>query len=368
MHKIAFYLSDYGFGHLTRNIEILKMLDASNIFETIFVRMGKKQYQMALRFFNACSHICCIADTMIDLNLYLTVDGNALDIERTERNLNSFLNVLEIRINREKAFLERNNVELVVSDVVCWAIESAAQLKIQSILLSHFTWYEVYAEYFSKNLLTPVCEMYRHACYYGVYSLASEAFYKTLFATPDDCERAVGQNKLKHFCLVGREFDLDNVNHIKKLSTDPKVYVSVGRANFWKIHEDVSNLPYLFLTTHGVDLIGENVIKIPADCLCTHDYIKGSDYVISRGGWSSVAECLLSGKKMALIYRKTIEEDRNNVSLLLRNKQCIAFDERFFSIKKLLDKLSVFQPLDLHEYHNDNCAVVEWIKEIIKND
>lgn len=41
-----------------------------------------------------------------------------------------------------------------------------------------------------------------------------------------------------------------------------------------------------------------------------------ADYVITKAGWGTVAECLLSRKPMALFARDSVLEDRTTISLL----------------------------------------------------
>ena len=43
MRKIAFYISDHGFGHVSRNISLIRyILEADNNIE-IFIKTGKRQ-------------------------------------------------------------------------------------------------------------------------------------------------------------------------------------------------------------------------------------------------------------------------------------------------------------------------------------
>jgi UDP-N-acetylglucosamine:LPS N-acetylglucosamine transferase len=72
------------------------------------------------------------------------------------------------------------------------------------------------------------------------------------------------------------------------------------------------------LCTEGIQFEGSNVIKIPVHTNNTQDYIKASDYVITKAGWSTVAEAVCAKKPMLVIKRDEVAEDRTTLEELIK--------------------------------------------------
>lgn len=92
--------------------------------------------------------------------------------------------------------------------------------------------------------------------------------------------------------LVCREFDKDNVAKVRENFNKTLVFISVGRSVSLEKEINVEGLPYNFIVTEGLKLKGKNVTYIPIETENTHDYIKASDYGITKAGCGTVAECL----------------------------------------------------------------------------
>ena len=93
--------------------------------------------------------------------------------------------------------------------------------------------------------------------------------------------------KYDEVSLCAREFDLSAVAEI-----------------------DVSNEPYHFIVTEGIQLVGENVTYLAKETPNTHDYLCASEFVMTKAGFGTVAEALLAKKKIAVIEINRIAEYR----------------------------------------------------------
>lgn len=105
--------------------------------------------------------------------------------------------------------------ELIVSDIVPWVFHAAKQTHIKSVLISDFTWVEIYEEYLSPQLVK-ACQDH--------YVLADEIFIYDLSGSKMK-ERFV---KYDEVSLCAREFDLSAVAEIQSRYELPLVFVSVG--------------------------------------------------------------------------------------------------------------------------------------------
>jgi len=94
--------------------------------------------------------------------------------------------------------------------------------------------------------------------------------------------------------------------------------VSVGRSVDLIEKKDGSNEPYHSIVTEVIQLVGENVTYLPKETPNTQDYILASEIVITKAGFVMLAEALLAKKKIAIIERSRIAEDRATVEWLVR--------------------------------------------------
>lgn len=135
--------------------------------------------------------------------------------------------------------------------------------------------------------------------------------------------------------LCFRYFNLEQVDKIKKGFKKKIVYISVGISVDLKDEIDVSNLNYDFIVTDGINLKGHNVYYLDKEIPNTQDYLMDSNVVITKAGWGTISEALLGKKKIAVLSRDGISEDRNTINKLknrgiaisLEYEKCIKSDE-----------------------------------------
>ncbi len=187
---------------------------------------------------------------------------------------------------------------------VPWVFHAANQLHIKSVLMTNFTWVEIYKEYLSL----PFVKAYQDS-----YALANEVLIYDLSGVQMK-EQFI---KYDEVSLCARPFDLSAVAEIQSRYDQPLVFVSVGRSVDLMEEMDVSNEPYHFIVTEGIQLVGENVTYLPKEIPNTQDYILASEFVITKAGFGTLAEALLAKKKIAVIERNRIAEDRATVEWLV---------------------------------------------------
>ena len=149
--------------------------------------------------------------------------------------------------------------------------------------------------------------------------------------------------KYDEVSLCAREFDLTAVAAIQSRYEWPFVFVSVGRSVDLAEEIDVSNEPYHFIVTEGIQLVGENVTYLPKETPNTHDYLCASEVVITKAGFGTIAEALLAKKKIAVIERESIAEDRATVEWLVSRD--LAFPIQYnqgLKLSKLLKELEAW--------------------------
>lgn len=204
MRKIAYYISDYGFGHATRSLAVIQeLLRQSHDIEVtichtyaknLLVSTLQKSLQVKFRF------------VQTDIGYYLKEDMIQPDIEKLNSEYNNYMERWSELIEREKKFLIREKIDLVISDISPVPFESAYQANIASIGISNFTWYTAYQNLIEETKLQPLVNAYNKMTCFFLLAGSNE---------PTWCCH------VKTFNFYSRDIDNEEVNRIqKKLNQD----------------------------------------------------------------------------------------------------------------------------------------------------
>lgn len=354
---ITFYISDHGFGHASRNIPIIRYILHVNNNIRIIVKTGIKQGQFienSLKEFN--ERILIYFDKM-DVGLILNENSLEIDKDKLYEEINKYISTWNKRVSEEVEFLKYNNVNLVVSDIVPWIFKASKYINIPSILISNFTWVDIYKEYFNESILNE---------YINAYKLADKVFLYNLYIE-------TMTEYLKDYEEVGlccRKFNEQLVNVIKEKHDRKIVFVSVGRSVNLSKELDVSKLAYDFIVTEGIKLTGNNVTYLPKEILNTQDYIKASDYIITKAGWTTISEILCAGKKCAVLSRNSVAEDRSTINKLKHMNMVleVKYGESF-NIRNIIEDLEKLNSKKneykfVNNYKDISRKILSYIREI----
>lgn len=343
---IVFYISDHGFGHASRNIPIIRYILEANNDIRVIVKTGKAQGGFIRDLVgNFDGRVNYYFDSM-DVGLILKKNSLDIDKDKLTEKVEVYISSFKEKISKENEFLHYYNVDLIISDIVPWIFKSAKQLNIPSILISNFTWVEIYKEHLSKE----ICNEYIQC-----YKLADKALFYELYME----EMKSYISNYEEVSLCSRDFDLEKADKIKKSFKRPIAYLSVGRSVDLQKEIDVNDLNYDFIVTDGIKLKGHNVYYLDKGISNTQDYLLASDFVITKAGWGTVSEALLGRKKIALLSRDNVAEDRNTINQLTGMGLAI---ETNFDLEKILRDLEVFNP-EFYRYNfkNDYKRIGEFI-------
>lgn len=297
--SIAFFISDHGFGHASRNIPIIRYILGANKDIRVIIKTGKNQGEFIRSLVGDFSGRVRYFFDLMDVGLILRENSLDIDTEKLTEKVEEYIQKFEEKVSKKIKFLHYYNVNLVVRDIVPWIFKYSKKLNIPSILISNFTWVEIYKEHLSRE----VCNEYIEC-----YKLADKALFYELYM--DEMKEYI--KDYEEVSLCSRDFDLVKVDKIKNSFKRPIVYLSVGRSVELKEEMDVSNLNYDFIVTDGIRLKGDNVYYLTS----AQDYLMASDFVITKAGCGTVSEALLAKKKIALLSRDNVAEDRNTICML----------------------------------------------------
>jgi len=286
--KICFYISDFGYGHATRDIALVRELQE---YAEVVVRTGSPAGFMS-------GSLPGVEVLQGQNDPGVVMDGVAVDAERTLAAVDQWLSSWDDYIASEKAFLRDRRVDLILSDIAPQPFLSAEELGIPSLGISNFTWHLIYDHLFGKTEMTDrISEAYRAAD--GGLLLP---LHEPMAAFRD--RREVG--------LVARAVTRDRAE-IRRLcglsEEEPLVYLGGGRSLdptvFQRIGIALSGCT--LLASSWTDLPG--TIQIPPDETETQDWIAACDLVISKPGYSTISEAIQAEVPIALFRRKGFVED-----------------------------------------------------------
>jgi L-arabinokinase len=277
---IAFYISGHGFGHASRDIEVINAVTRQGGGE---VRMAARTTVPSWLFERACVPVDVVAiesDTGM-----VQIDSLRLDERRTAVRSAAFYSTFEQRVDAEARALRTLGAELVVADIPPLAFAAAARAGVKSVAFGNFTWDWIYEAYPAFESLAPdVVPTIRAA-----YATATRALrlpfhggFEPMAAVVDDIP------------LVARQSRRDPADTRRLLGADasrPLVLASFGAYGATLPCDAVRAARQFTLLT---------VDREPPHGLHYEDLVAAADVVVSKPGYGIVSECIANDT--ALLY------------------------------------------------------------------
>ena len=325
MPTVAFYISGHGFGHASRQIEIVNALERCEVLirtsapRWLFDRTVRVPFELHE----------CDCDTGI-----VQIDSLRLDEEETVRRAGSFYARFEERVAREAAFLHRHGVDLVVSDAPPLACAAAEAAGLRSLVIGNFTWdwiYDGYADRFERSaphVIPTIRDAYREAT--AALRLPMHGGFESIRQVTDipwvaRHARASRERVWSEvFCAVGsaaarpialssfggygvRGFDLSRLDCL-----DTWTVVVTGR-------DRPGSMP------PGVVFVDEG--QMYAAGLRYEDLVAASDVVVTKPGYGIISECIANDTAMLYTSRGHFVEYDVMVREMPRVLRCRYIDQ-----------------------------------------
>ncbi|WP_462410391.1 glycosyltransferase [Neobacillus sp. Marseille-QA0830] len=183
-----------------------------------------------------------------------------------------------------------------------------------------------------------------------------------------------GQSTKKQFGFVSRTYD-ENIVERLRVELDPTgsktiVYFGLGMKIFM---DQLKELPLwdspdcIFVVSSNVEVHKDNVYKIPEDYTESQHFIAASDLVITKAGWSTIAEAVNSNKPLIVLNRNHMEEDQNTIQYLKEHQRAQTMEWQ--EIKNLIIEKNLLMQVDnqksAHSSVNDCGRITKGIIDII---
>ncbi len=293
--RILYYVTAHGYGHGVRTVAIANKLSPSttvafrtNLPPTFFNEEMRRPYEL----FPSAFDCGCIQRDSMSIDIGATLDTYASIALRNAQQL-----------DREVAWCREQEFDGIVSDIVPFAFDVAHRLTIPGIACSNFTWYDIYAPYTTDfPQFAPIVEEIRRQ-----YSHAS----LLLQLEPSD---GMGYFPYRTSVpVVGRKGRGIREKLIDMLDLPSNCFLGLiypgtfgmGQVQ-WKRLERFDN--WHFLGLFPLPESPQNFHQIDKSRFFYEDLTASCDIVISKLGYSTVAECMLNGTPLMYLPRRDFSE------------------------------------------------------------
>lgn len=307
MPVVVFAISGHGFGHASRQTEIMRALHRRRPDVAIGVRTSAPRwlFERALDF--PFSFEAVEVDTGV-----VQVDSLEVDVGASIADAARFYRTIEERIDAEADALTAGRADLVVGDVPPLACAAAARAGVPAVAVGNFTWDWIYAGYPETAKLSPdLVRTLRNA-----YSAATAAWRLPLhggfgaFETivdvplvarrssrePGDVRRQLGLPRDRTLVLFafGR-YGIGNVD-----------WSEVARAN--GCHVVFTTGPHAPRGPDGDTFTTLEEGAMAGRGIAFEDLVAGVDVVVTKPGYGMIAECAANDTAMLYTSRGRFPE------------------------------------------------------------
>jgi L-arabinokinase len=297
VHSVIVYTSGHGFGHASRDIEVINAVGARAPGTRIIVRTSAPRWLFDLSV--RVPHELAPGETDTGI---VQRDSLSHDIGETVRRTAAFYASFDRRASDEAQFLREAGAAAVIADIPPLAFEAARRAGVPCFALGNFTWDWIYAGYpeLAPGLVERIAEAYSSAAeawrlpmhggfescrtvidvpFIARHSTRDPRDTRAAFGLPPD--RRVVLSSFGGYGLGGLPLDaLDCLDRYAVVTTE----TSAGPA-------PRSTHPMVFsLQEHDIYRNGWRY----------EDLVRAADIVITKPGFGIIAECLANDT--ALVY------------------------------------------------------------------
>ena len=295
--NVAFYISGHGFGHASRQVEIINAFALRQPGAGILIRSTAARWLLERTIAPPFELVAEPTDTGV-----VQIDSLHLDAGATIAAARAFHATLDDRADAEARLLNARRIGLVVSDAPPLACAAAARAGIPCVVISNFTWdwiYEAYEEHLaSAPALIPTLR--------AAYRQATAAWRLPLhggFAAFDTSGRLPS---LIDVPFVARHSSIapEETRTRVGLPLDRRLALpSFGGYGLPGLDLDAIELP------PGWDLVrGLGQAQIYDAGLSYQDLVRAVDVVVTKPGYGIVSECLANDTPLVYTERGRFAE------------------------------------------------------------
>jgi len=287
----VFFLSNHGFGHMIRSIPFLEQLSRN---DRVYVASGQEQITFLKSYF--CKGIERFSFHVVKTDIGFVNYDNQLKVNRrkTQKAICQYMIELPQLINDEVKKLKQETFTEIYADISPLGILVAKQMNKKVFVLTNFTWYKQYEHLnFDQKIIQ---------FYYELDQLINELWLYPL-AFPFHYIHCI-KRKIEFY---PRPIDPLKVAQMK---AKYPLIVSIFSGMSSSMIVEIENYKGLIITNNKLQVkYNGPLIVLGQECLDTQNYIACSDLVITKAGFTTIAECISAKVNMLLVERPSAYED-----------------------------------------------------------
>ncbi|MDD4310144.1 MAG: hypothetical protein PHO32_07160 [Candidatus Cloacimonetes bacterium] len=346
MLKFAIYVSNHGFGHASRVSALAEEFSRFGIFCHIVSAKPEFLYH------NLNPNYCQIHKRCIDFGVVHEANLKVNEQETTAKLLSLFESRNQIMEN-ESRFMREEKISLVIADAPFLIADSCAYLGITLFALTNFEWHYIYKYLFAKNeelipLINTIWALYQR--------------FDCCFALPFSTKESVAAFRNVDQCgLLARK--KDHYTNIRKLfgiaDEDMVLLVMFGGEGALDLNIETLCRGFqgkVFSTFKNVNSENHITVNVDDDFL---DLLHGSDIILCKPGYSTLAEATQMNKYIVYCPRKNYPEEIALIEGLDKYGNCLNLDSLTHSSEewKAIFKSVVVRKASNAKYRNQNTTV-----------
>ena len=298
---LVFYISGHGFGHATRDLEVIRHIHQQRPDARIVVRTEVPRWFLERSARTSIDVQACETDTGI-----AQIDSLRLDEAQTAQQARQFYGRFDERVDAEAAALLTIGAAVVVGDVPPLAFAAANRAGVPSIALANFTWDWIYSAY-----------RVFHADGVDVLQMIGDAYSRTTLALRLPFAGGFEtMHTIRDIPLVARRSRRSREDNRRRLGLNdrrPVVLASFGGHGAALPFERVAETSDLTLvvTDYEAAALSQDQScdgrlrrfssrSLEAADVRYEDLVAAADVVVSKPGYGIVSECIAN--ETALLY------------------------------------------------------------------
>lgn len=294
MPRIAFYISSHGFGHATREIEVINNLPPQIEVEVI-TAVPKWLFDHSIH--RPFDYI----DLSHDIGLF-QINSTTPDLQKTLATWTGLLNDYPTIAKREAERLNESNTSLVAGDISPMAIAAARNANLPSVIIANFSWdwiFQPLVKYDSgfQWIINEISTYYRQS--------------DLLLRTPLCGDLSIFPI-IQDIALIGRTAKMSRKETRAKygIGLDKTVFLLSFGGNQYPLPENgfAQHTDSVFITFDETLRLIPNVKQLDAKTVYHPDIVNMCDGVITKLGYGIVTECIAHGVPLAYPPRADFPE------------------------------------------------------------
>jgi hypothetical protein len=293
--NLLYYITSHGYGHGVRSCAICNRFSSDVrliIRTTLPEQFLREEVQRQFTYAPASFDCGCIQK-----------DGITVDIEATLRTYSEIADANQGRLRDEARWCRDRRIDGIISDIVPFAFDVAAERGIPSIACTNFTWYDIYADYADgfpryRSCIQEALRQYQNAGMLLAMTPANPMpYFAKRIAVP-----MVGRTGVSRRERIRAHYGIAShkrlaLIYLGAFGLDTADFSRLRRFHNWEFF-GLGPLPRAPGNYHGID----KSVFTYEDCTAS------ADLTVSKIGYGTVAECMLNGSPLLYLPRLDFAE------------------------------------------------------------